>query len=134
MNAKRFDEGAKLLRGVQANIESAPDSVPADLREQVTYRLAVCEFELDRYLEAAKLSVLQQLLARPVDDGSHGLLHGPVLHVDPRYARERVVLLTLEINQVVVASVGHGAEGLVVDVHGTVAEAHLASLLVRQRR
>ncbi len=55
MNAKRFGEAAKLLRGVQANIESVPDSVPADLREQVTYRLAVCEFELDRYREASKL-------------------------------------------------------------------------------
>lgn len=55
LNAKRFDEAANLLQRVYKTIEAEPDQVPPELREQAVYRLAVCEFELGRYKEVAKL-------------------------------------------------------------------------------
>ncbi len=51
--AERYEEAASLLRQLSDAIESAGSDVPAELREQATYRLGVCEFHSGRYSEAA---------------------------------------------------------------------------------
>jgi len=54
-NAKRFKEAAQLLRDLREIIQSDPAQIPHDLREQTTYRLGVCEFELEQFDDAAEL-------------------------------------------------------------------------------
>ena len=53
--AVRYEVAAGLLRQLDEAITGASFTEPADMREQRTYQLAVCEFELKRYSEAAKL-------------------------------------------------------------------------------
>ena len=48
-------EAAKLLKRLRAKMQSAAHDVPVKLREQATYRLALCEFELDRFGTAAEV-------------------------------------------------------------------------------
>ena len=54
-DTKRFEEAAKLLRSLRDLIGERSSEVAADVVEQGTYRLAVCEFELQRYKPAAEL-------------------------------------------------------------------------------
>lgn len=53
--AKRFESAAKILRELRAALVDASDSDTQPLREQCTYRLAVCEFELSRFDRASQL-------------------------------------------------------------------------------
>lgn len=53
INAERFEQAAELLRRFMDIIESNPDSVSNELREQATYRLGVAAFELGQLQEAA---------------------------------------------------------------------------------
>ncbi len=53
--ANRFEDAAKPLRRLRTIMASEAVSVPIAVREQTTYRLGVCEFELDRFDEAARL-------------------------------------------------------------------------------
>jgi len=55
LNAKRFESAVVLLGRMRDLLNSDPDRVPAELREQAIYRLAVCEFELERFREAAEV-------------------------------------------------------------------------------
>ena len=53
--AKRYEPAAKVLRRLRESLSRRPTEEFRELREQGTYRLAVCEFELGRFDEAAKL-------------------------------------------------------------------------------
>jgi len=53
--AKRLDAAAPLLRRLQEALATRSAEAPGDLVEQCTYRLGVCEFELQRFDEATKL-------------------------------------------------------------------------------
>lgn len=55
INAKRFDEGSTLLRRLRKVLERSAGDVPAEITEQAVYRLGLCEFELERFDEAARL-------------------------------------------------------------------------------
>lgn len=55
LNAKRFQEAAGLLEHLREVIRKDPAQVPLELREQGTYRLGVCRFELEQYDKAAEL-------------------------------------------------------------------------------
>ncbi len=55
VGARRFEEAATLLRRLQQSMEADSAIVPAQVREQATYRLGLCEFELKRFREAADL-------------------------------------------------------------------------------
>ena len=54
-DAGRFEQAAAILRQLRDKMQSAEDTVPATVREQATYRLGVCEFELKRFREAAAM-------------------------------------------------------------------------------
>ncbi|MCH8858286.1 MAG: tetratricopeptide repeat protein, partial [Proteobacteria bacterium] len=51
---KQFEKAAELLRPLHAQLSSGAD-IPAKVREQGLYRLAVCEYELGKLPQAAKL-------------------------------------------------------------------------------
>jgi len=53
--AKRFDAAAPVLRRLREVLANRSAEAPIELMEQCTYRLGVCEFELERFDEAAKL-------------------------------------------------------------------------------
>ncbi len=53
--ADRFEQAAKLLRRLRKVKEANSAQVPPQVWEQATYRLAVCELELERLPEAAEL-------------------------------------------------------------------------------
>jgi TolA-binding protein len=53
-NAKRWSEAASILRSLRGELRTAP-AADADLKEQVTYRLALCESELGNTKEAVEL-------------------------------------------------------------------------------
>jgi len=54
-DAERYDSAAELLRQLHRAAADAPGTVPEELREQQTYRLAVCELKLQRFSQAAEL-------------------------------------------------------------------------------
>ena len=54
-NAERFEAAAERLRRLRMIIQGDSTQVPRELREQATYRLAVCEFELGHFDQAAEL-------------------------------------------------------------------------------
>jgi TolA-binding protein len=53
--AGRLESAAKLLRQLRSTIVDASGEVREDVREQLTYRLAVCELNLERFTQAAEL-------------------------------------------------------------------------------
>jgi TolA-binding protein len=53
--AQQYEQAATLLRRLWQDMQSSEAAVPATVREQATYRLGVCEFELKRLREAADL-------------------------------------------------------------------------------
>ena len=53
--AKRYQEAAELLWRLRQTAGKDGFELPADVGEQATYRLAVCEFQLGRLSEAAEL-------------------------------------------------------------------------------
>jgi TolA-binding protein len=53
--AQRYEAAATLLRRLRDATPSDSANPPADVREPATYRLAVCEFELNRPEAAAKM-------------------------------------------------------------------------------
>jgi len=55
INEKRFDEAAKVLWPLQRVLQEDASAVAPQLQEQGTYRLALCEFELERHGQAAEL-------------------------------------------------------------------------------
>src|SRR5215467_10443336 len=57
-----------------------------------------------------------EVLAAPIHDGAHALLHRAVLHVDAVDAREGLGALDATIEEVVVLAVALGAEGRLVHV------------------
>jgi TolA-binding protein len=52
--AERYEEAASRLRALRAELETAP-AAPEELRKQAAYRLAVCEYRLDRFDAASEL-------------------------------------------------------------------------------
>jgi len=52
--AKRYEEATKVLEGLKEAL-AKDASLPAELRDQCLHRLAVCEFERQRFDEAARL-------------------------------------------------------------------------------
>jgi len=52
--ADRPEQALKLLRGLADRMDSDPDHVSTQVREQVLYRTAVCEYQLKKMDEAAK--------------------------------------------------------------------------------
>ena len=61
-DAGRFEVAAKLLKRLRRRIASSAADVPDDVREQATYRLGVCAYELGRFDEAA--STFEELIDR----------------------------------------------------------------------
>lgn len=55
MNDKRFKQASRLLRPIYDQLASADDSTPVSLREQLTYRLGVSEFELGNMAGTAEV-------------------------------------------------------------------------------
>ena len=53
--ANRFEQAARLLRRLRKIKETNSAQIPPEVWEQATYRLAVCELELERLPEAAEL-------------------------------------------------------------------------------
>ncbi len=53
--AKQFDAAAKDLQRLRDALGTASADIPSEMAEQCTYRLGVCEYELERYDESAKL-------------------------------------------------------------------------------
>ena len=62
--AKQYQPAAVLLRRIRESGDAG--DVPADVMEQATYRLGVCEFELGRFGESA--SLFEEFLATAGDD------------------------------------------------------------------
>ncbi len=92
-DAKRFEPAAELLRQLRRAIADTPSAVPDEVREQQTYRLAVCEFELGRFSQAAEL--FEEFIALFTDSSliaSASLLCGEALHSLGKYDRAAVHL------------------------------------------
>jgi hypothetical protein len=73
-----------------------------------------------------------EVFAAAIDHASHALLNGPVLGIDPIDAGERLGLLNVPIEQVVVQTIAPGAKRGLVDVRGPVAEPALEPVLVTE--
>src|SRR5688572_26327158 len=73
------------------------------------------------------------MLEAPIHDRAHALLHRAVLDVHAVDAGEALGALHTAIQEVVVRAVLARAEGRLIDVERTVAEAALEAILVRQR-
>lgn len=54
-SARRFDAAAQLLERLREVLATRSIEAPGELVEQSIYRLGVCQFELERFSEAAKL-------------------------------------------------------------------------------
>ncbi|MHC4695266.1 MAG: tetratricopeptide repeat protein [Planctomycetota bacterium] len=79
--AKRYEPAAELLRQLRRTIANTPSAVPDDVREQQAYRLAVCEFELGGYAQAAEH--FEEFIALFLDSpliASASLFCGEALH------------------------------------------------------
>ena len=75
-----------------------------------------------------------QMLFAAIDDTPHCLLQGSILGVDAIDAGEGFVFLHLTIDEIIVVPVGPRAEGLLVDVCGSVPRPTFETIFLRQRR
>src|SRR5262245_64679936 len=74
-----------------------------------------------------------EVLLAAIDDATHSLLYGAVLHVDAVDAGEAFGALDLAIDQIVVRAVGLGAERHLVDMHWAVPETSLDPVCLMHR-
>ncbi|MCH7526785.1 MAG: tetratricopeptide repeat protein [Planctomycetes bacterium] len=86
--AEHCDRAADLLRRLRTIAASRPKDVPRRVREQATYRLAVCEFQMKEHAQAADL--FDEFLKEFPDSAltaSAGLFCGEALFKTGKYER-----------------------------------------------